>query len=203
MEPTKVKPTIIECDCGQENELVKVKGVWCFDIQRHGNGEPFRGKCFNCSAAVAGPKGWTAPPVKGAKVAAGTEADRECMKGMVAQMERMERAMGLMEGKVNGLTEEKNQLAEENRQLRADGQEGNETDAMQKQMAKMAGDIERLTRENQQLCADGQEGNETETVNLKDMTIVELKNYADDKGISLPDGNKADLVAAIMAAEEG
>ena len=42
----------IQCQCGQENQLVLIDGVWCYDAERHGNGEPCRGRCFNCSAVL-------------------------------------------------------------------------------------------------------------------------------------------------------
>ena len=42
----------IQCSCGQENQLVLVDGTWRYDAERHGNGEPCNGRCFNCGAAL-------------------------------------------------------------------------------------------------------------------------------------------------------
>ena len=42
----------IQCSCGQENQIVLIDGVWCYDVERHGNGEPCNGRCFNCSAVL-------------------------------------------------------------------------------------------------------------------------------------------------------
>ena len=42
----------IQCPCGQENQLVLVDGTWCYDAERHGNGESCNGRCFNCSAVL-------------------------------------------------------------------------------------------------------------------------------------------------------
>lgn len=120
MEPTgkaKTKPTVILCGCGMDNTLVCVGGVWKFDIQKHGNGEPFRGQCFNCSAALKGPKGWTAPPVKASKAAGVTEADKQVMLGLVAQNEAIERRMAKLAGDFEKLTKE-------NQDLRANAQGG-------------------------------------------------------------------------------
>ena len=32
--------------------MVFLDGRWCYDIARHGNGEPCEGKCFNCRAPL-------------------------------------------------------------------------------------------------------------------------------------------------------
>ncbi len=169
--------TIIRCSCSQENHLVCIDGVWRRKSKKHGTDAVFNGKCFNCPKELATkPKGYTAPPAKG-KAAAVTDVDRECMKGLVEQMERMEKAMGQMEGKVNGLTDEANRLTEEK---------------------------DRLAQENRQLrqkMATG--GSENEMVDLGKMSGDELRQYAGEKGIELPGGkrSKDELIEVIVAAQ--
>jgi hypothetical protein len=43
---------LIQCPCGQENQLVLLEGGWHYDEARHGNGEPYEGLCFNCRAPL-------------------------------------------------------------------------------------------------------------------------------------------------------
>lgn len=53
---------IIPCSCGQDSHIVlkdaldprdgNVKPTWCYEVQKHGNGEPCEGKCFNCRAPL-------------------------------------------------------------------------------------------------------------------------------------------------------
>jgi len=44
----------IKCDCGQENELVLIDDEWHYNVKRHGSEAAANGKCFNCSAPLAG-----------------------------------------------------------------------------------------------------------------------------------------------------
>lgn len=44
--------TKIACPCSMETHLVLIDGKWHYDVDKHGNGEPAEGKCFNCRAPL-------------------------------------------------------------------------------------------------------------------------------------------------------
>ena len=67
----------IQCSCGQENQLVFLAGMWRYDIDRHGNGEPCEGRCFNCHAPLKDEKIF--PPE--VKEAPATAAEPEAAEG--------------------------------------------------------------------------------------------------------------------------
>jgi len=62
-----VHATSYKCDCGQVTEIELLDGKWCYKASRHGNREPWGGKCFNCSKILKAPPAPPAPPIKKAK----------------------------------------------------------------------------------------------------------------------------------------